>query len=145
MHILKWAVSESMSLIYQISRGKFYFNNSEFPSFLYDCYCLRQCLQNFLKITQISQINQCFQRLNVICIHIYGDALNGLPRLPVSKNVNNERTSAKICYWFVQQIRKFSLHHCSKFEPVLKLNLYATGTLVTEESRRCGEVAVIGR
>ena len=59
--------------------------------------------KTFLKITQISQVKRCFQGLNVICIHVYGDALNGLPRMPVSKNVNSERTSAKICSWFVQK------------------------------------------
>ena len=41
-----------------------------------------------LKIAQIALINQFFPLLNLICA--YGDAFNGLTRVLISKNANND-------------------------------------------------------
>ena len=41
-----------------------------------------------LKVVQITQINQLFQPLNLICA--YSKAFYGLIRMIVSKNVNND-------------------------------------------------------
>ena len=41
-----------------------------------------------LKIAQIAQINQFLPLLNLICA--YGDNFNGLTRVLISKNANND-------------------------------------------------------
>ena len=45
-----------------------------------------------MKIAQVkllNWINQLFQLLNLICIHVYGDVLHGLTGMIMCKNVNN--------------------------------------------------------
>ena len=96
-------ISETLSPIYQIMSDKFSLKNPKIykectnsltfwhpavPQFLIAAIFLVDC--KGVKLAKITQINQLFSFLNLICI--YGHIFYGLTRTIMSKNVNNDVT-----------------------------------------------------